>query len=321
MKQSARPKPLAQRSWCVLRGEVSNGRQLMTLSTLQLAQKRKEKEKNKASSVATPSSPLSNVADGLASGRTSLSLDDHARTELEKSPLQQNAEESGPNVDKVPSTKQEQPQSSTPIIEDPIPATDITADNEASESKPSEPAPVSAHNDSLGNLQETISLLMAERSDLQSQITGLKESLEAAKGDSKLLEEGRALISTLEQEKRSLEDRLEAEAKKSERVVELQGTSWRLEEELVALRKEHIEAKSRSESELAESKRKEEEFQSKVTEAEKALERAREREGGLEAEIGRLRQVGPLSLLLSSLTSRPRQTRITQLKCRLSRPN
>jgi len=147
--------------------------------------------------------------------------------------------------------------------------------------------PASNSTDSIGNLQQTVSLLIAERADLQSQIACLQASLASAKGDSQLLAEGRVLISQLEGEKRDLLSRADELDERARKAEEESGELGNLRKEVEGLRKDRDGLiKERG---LDEERRKEREQGEK--ERLKELERAREREGGLEAEVGRLRQV------------------------------
>jgi len=140
-------------------------------------------------------------------------------------------------------------------------------------------------------LQETISNLLAERSDLQDQISKLQRSLQSAEAESKLLEEGRALITKLEGEKSDLETKLTGLEERATKADTLQGQVEELEKKLDVLRNERDELK-RAAEEIEESREKElGEVKEKADELEKSLSRAREREGGLEAEVGRLRSV------------------------------
>lgn len=148
-----------------------------------------------------------------------------------------------------------------------------------------------ASSESLANLQETVSLLLNERSEFQSQLSSLRSELEKAQGDSKLLEQGRELIKNLEEEKRSLEFQLNEAQAKAARIEGLESEVKSAGSELEGVKKakESLqEEKERLESELVAQRDAEKE---RVGELEKAIERSREREGGLEAEIGRLRQV------------------------------
>lgn len=148
-----------------------------------------------------------------------------------------------------------------------------------------------ASNESLANLQETVSLLLNERSEFQSQLSSLRSELEKAQGDSKLLEQGRELIKNLEEEKRSLEFQLNEVQEKAAGIEGLESEVKSAGSELDRIKKakESLqEEKERLESELVAQRDAEKE---RVGELEKAIERSREREGGLEAEIGRLRQV------------------------------
>lgn len=148
---------------------------------------------------------------------------------------------------------------------------------------------------STSRLQETISLLIAERSDLQEQLAKLKASLSAAEADSKLLAEGRDLITKLEGEKTDLESRLAKADEKSRLADELGAKVGSLEGDVKGLTEERDRLKDEAE-EVEERRRKEGEGEKERTdELEKSLSRAREREGGLEAEIGRLRSVSRLT--------------------------
>jgi len=242
----------------------------LTPLPFQLAQRQKAKANAVVSSSIAPSSPSLTINDALTVPlvRTSLSLDDNSREALE--------EKSIPNdlANRTPGAASPRPPP-PPIV-------------------PSSPAPSSNQQspplDSSSNLRQTVSLLIAERSDLQSQITILQASLSSARGDSQLLAEGRTLIVQLEGEKRDLESRLgelDERAKKAEEGVAELGT---VRNEVDGLRKERDNLTRQRDG--AEEGRKEKEDGER--ERMKELERAREREGGLEAEVGRLRHVsGP----------------------------
>ena len=167
--------------------------------------------------------------------------------------------------------------------------------NPSSPALPTSPGAVTgtppAATDSIGNLQQTVSLLIAERADLQAQISSLKGASISARRDSQLLDEGRGLITRLEGEKAALEARLtEAE----ERVGAAKGLQVELEKaekearEVKRERDEMVRAREGVEAGMREREEKEGE---KMRE----LERARERESGLEAEVGRLRLVSLLA--------------------------
>lgn len=147
--------------------------------------------------------------------------------------------------------------------------------------------------DPTANLHQTVSLLIAERSDLQTQIVSLQSSLASAKADSQLLSEGRVLISRLEGEKRDLANRVEELDERVKRAEE--GTS-----ELANVRREAVDLR-RERDELVSARDAVEGRRRGIEETERErgreLERAREREGGLEAEVGRLRQVGSIALM------------------------
>ena len=168
----------------------------------------------------------------------------------------------------------------------------------ASTAEPAPQAQSTAAGDSLANLQQTVSLLIAERTELQSQVTGLNTALTAAKADAVLLDEGRALIARLEGEKGELEARLQELTGKADRV-------GGLEDDLASARQEVEQVRSERdglEEELTEARRAadegKKEVEEKVGELEKSLERSRERQGGLESELGRLRTVSLAQIAL-----------------------
>ncbi|KAK4686182.1 hypothetical protein P7C73_g3947, partial [Tremellales sp. Uapishka_1] len=221
-----------------------------------LAKRKKDKAK---AGVATPSSPNSTVGAVLTapSARTSLSLDESARPEL--------GIETG--------EKEAAPSETAPVLNG-------TGDPAALPVNQSPPT------DSLANLQQTVSLLIAERSDLQARLAKLQAELSAAKGDSQLLEEGRGLMARLDEEKTALEERLSVAETGMENAKEVEKEVERLKEQLDKAEREKeglrgvvegLEKKYREMTEGEEGKAGE-------------LEKARVREGGLEAEIGRLRR-------------------------------
>lgn len=145
--------------------------------------------------------------------------------------------------------------------------------------------------DSITNLQQTVTLLNAERKDLQTTIESLKEELTSAKADSKLLVEARAVTARLEEEKRQLAAEVEAGEKRADEAAEAQDLLEKTRSELEASKKETEEAIVAKEGLEAEKEELEGKEGDRVKELEKNLERAREREGVLEAEVGRLKQV------------------------------
>ena len=163
------------------------------------------------------------------------------------------------------------------------PSDDEQAENIASPSR--------SPSNSLGNLQQTVTLLMSEQIELQSQVSSLQQSLDAAKGDAQLLVEGRSLIAQLEAENEELVARIGQLTRERDSMLPVQA-------ELETERKKSAEARRQrdtlqSKLELAARGSEDELRQSRdrETELEKSLERAQAREGGLEAELGRLRQV------------------------------
>ena len=163
-------------------------------------------------------------------------------------------------------------------------------DKDAGKATPNDVPPVTSP-DSLANLQQTVSLLIAERTDLQNRATGLQTSLNSSKADSQLLAEGRTLIARLEEEKSALETQLEKEKGTSREVVGLEESVTRLKKELGQLRGERdkLQRESKEHTSIREQDRKRD--QEKIDELAKVVDRARERESGLETEVGRLRQV------------------------------
>lgn len=113
--------------------------------------------------------------------------------------------------------------------------------------------------------------LIVERDELQSRLAAESASAQA---DRQLLEEGRGVIARLEEEKATLEAR----------ISELDAAADEARAELEALRKSHDEeAAGRADQEAVR--------REALVDLERSLGRAREREGGLEAEVARLRQV------------------------------
>lgn len=227
---------------------------------------------NTASSPNTPSRPVSIIGDATtaSSTRTSLSVEDGARENNDEKPT-------GLPSPVTPSTK-EVIQSESPSHPD--------GTKGSSSSRPSS-ASQNASSDPVVNLQRTVSLLIAERSDLQTQIASLQALLTSAKGDSQLLAEGRTLISQLEREKRDLEAGLNESNERANKAAETAIELRKAETQLESLRKEREDLVGQIGD--VEKRRLEREEGERVRTRE--LERAREREGGLEAEVGRLRQV------------------------------
>jgi chromosome segregation ATPase len=146
-------------------------------------------------------------------------------------------------------------------------------------------------NTELSTQQATISLLIAERADLQSQLAARDTDLSTAKASSKLVEEGQAIIARLEGEKTDLDERvkrLEEEAKQNQG---LEGDLTQAKKDIEDLRtgRDELEANAKKvEAKLQEEKDRNAEA---VAGLERNLERARDKEGGLEKELGRLRHV------------------------------
>jgi chromosome segregation ATPase len=166
-------------------------------------------------------------------------------------------------------------------------------DKDAAKEDSKEPAPELKRqdSDSVTNLQQTVSLLIAERTDLQTGVASLKKDLSSAKADAALLSEARDVTSRLEEEKKQLEGKVSEGEKKAKAAAEIKSLLEKVRGELAAAKKETEEAvaaKEAAEDETEELKGKEGE---RVAELEKNLERAQAHEGVLEAEIGRLKQV------------------------------
>jgi len=172
-------------------------------------------------------------------------------------------------------------------------STAVLPESEQPHPSPIPPAPASLVVDSatITNLQETVSLLIAERTDLQNQVAALTTSLNAAKAESGLLAEGRALISKLEADKADLEARLEETSRRAERVGGLEKDVADLQAQAEKKRSENERLEGEVDRLQAENEEAGKKLQEKVEELDKGLERSRQREGGLEAELGRLRSV------------------------------
>lgn len=151
--------------------------------------------------------------------------------------------------------------------------------------------------DPASNLQETVSLLIAERVDLQGQLAKLEASLAAAKGDSQLLVEGRTLISRLEREKVELEQQLGRATEDEKRRRSVDDDFEKMRDEFEGLRMERDRLVKEQQEAKAARKQEDHRNEERIAEVEKQLERIREREGGLEAEVGRLRQVSCVCLV------------------------
>ena len=155
--------------------------------------------------------------------------------------------------------------------------------------------------DPRSTLQETVSLLIKERTDLQGQVVELQRQLGSAKGDTQLLAEGRVLITKLEEDKRELESKLEDAKGAASEVERLEGEVRKLGDESDGLRKESsrlVRSLEEGQTKAAEARRKDLEA---MGELEKSVNRARERESGLEAEVARLRQVSELKARLTEV--------------------
>jgi hypothetical protein len=186
-------------------------------------------------------------------------------------------------------------------ISDRIPETDAT-NTAISTPKKSAPAAINAERRlstsaaspsplTTVHLQETISVLRTERTELAQRIASLEGELAIQKRNGSLLTEGQALIKGLEEDK----DRLQS------RVQELEGEA----EEMSRLRAEVKAAKAtigegekeraRLENDLKNAKEEQgktaEETKRQIAEAHKESERGREREAVLEQEVARLRTV------------------------------
>ncbi|KAK8843491.1 hypothetical protein IAR55_007151 [Kwoniella newhampshirensis] len=280
-----------------------------------LAQRQKAKKKAQSAAAASdspsiaPSSPASTLADTttVPSARTSLSLDDSVRAELQtderaaSEPTEtpsadvENKADAGPNAgkvtdgDKEPIAVAEQKDAKFGTSASTEVTNSATTESQLSPTRrPTMVGPPSA--ESNATLQETVSLLIAERSDLQTQLADVKAQLATAKGDSQLLAEGRILIAQLEEDKKSLEARSVKAEEEAAKVTEMEGEASKISEELQDLRKERDELRFEKEKLGDQVRAAIESEKEKIEELETALERSRGREGGLEAEVGRLRQ-------------------------------
>jgi chromosome segregation ATPase len=155
-----------------------------------------------------------------------------------------------------------------------------------------EPAPTSSSTtEAISTLQQTVSLLISERTELQAKLAESVSQLDSSRGNARLLDEGRSFASKLEFEKGALERKitdLEAAVKDMEGLRTDLSSSHdeveRLTQDLITVQRERDESQA-SQAELKER------AEEKTAELETNLGRARERESGLEAELGRLRQV------------------------------
>jgi SMC interacting uncharacterized protein involved in chromosome segregation len=147
------------------------------------------------------------------------------------------------------------------------------------------------HIDSIPDLQQTVSLLTADRTNLQNEVKNLQAQLNTNIGSSQLLQEGRTVIAKLEAEKLAARQRIdeleEGLARRTDSERELQARKQEhegltRERNLLQREKEQVEISLSDETER---------IRGEMEELRKGLERAREREGGLEAEVGRLRTV------------------------------
>lgn len=136
-------------------------------------------------------------------------------------------------------------------------------------------------------LHQTISTLTAERNDLQIKLAALESSSTELAASKKQLGDAQTIIAHLEGEKGELETRVSGLLGEAESAKTLRDD---LERAQAAQKDAELKAKEAEEK----SSRMESEAKAKTADLEKGLERAREREGGLEAEIGRLRQVSSL---------------------------
>ena len=269
---SARRKLQGRKSWYAL---LSRSFVVSTHvgSHFQLAARQREKSKA-AKGAATETQSTHADSTAAPSARTSLSLDGSARDDE-------------PARESVPTERTDTPTHSQ-TNDSVVPEDDPTG---ASVSKLKTPSAELQSTDSLANLQQTVSLLIAERTDLQNQVSELKTSLKSSETDGKLLSEGRTLISSLEAEKAKLQADLEAARGENEKSKGLEDQVSKLEKDLADVREREKEV-----NEKMDQMKHEEEMRSKSLEQEKAdlqrsLDRVREREGGLETEVGRLRQV------------------------------
>lgn len=242
----------------------------------QLAQRRKKGKTDKdtsnaasASATPAPGSPaISAAADTPAdSPRPSLSLDRENSIALKDTKAEDGDKNqtNGASDDKA---------LSTPDKESPVPPELKRQDSE-----------------SIANLQQTVSLLIAERTDLQTEVAGLKKDLASAQSDAQLLAEARDVTSRLVEEKKELEGKVAEGEAKGKEAAETKTLLDKVRQELGAAKKEveeAVAAKEAAEDEKEELKGKEGE---RVAELTKNLERAQAREGVLEAEVGRLKQV------------------------------
>ncbi|WRT68837.1 uncharacterized protein IL334_005818 [Kwoniella shivajii] len=228
-------------------------------------------------------------------GKKAKEQEDDGEEKIEEGDAFTKVKDDADNIDPKPvKVSQEKQQSSPEVAVPPSPKPVGT----------SPPLPAEAPSDNTSKLQETVSLLIFERSDLQNQIADLQSQLSTAKGDSQLLVEGRTLISRLEQDKVELETKLGESEKEAGKSAELEREAERIRKDLdnVESERDVLQSdKERLERELRDVSEKEKE---RIAELEKALERERTRESGLETEIGRLRQSNTeLSTSLEKITT------------------
>jgi chromosome segregation ATPase len=157
----------------------------------------------------------------------------------------------------------------------------------------------------LASLRETITSLTTENATLVNRLTTLENTISTLRTDAGLLIEARAENARLEEESRELRSQLEVQGTK------LAGFE-RIKEDMDAVRAESEDAASRaikSEGEVERLEKEVERLKKEVDEKDEAvknqteeletrLTRQREREGGLEAEVARLKQVNGVSQTL-----------------------
>lgn len=213
---------------------------------------------------ATPASPAITGIDTPASGspRPSLSLGDEERPSI----------------------------SLTDRVNEKLNGAGATEEKEANEERPAPPVKT-ASSDSVTNLQESITNLLAERADLQKDVADLTAQLGSARSDQQLLAEAREVTARLEGEKCEMEERLNAAGEEAAKGKETATALEAARRELEGAKKETEDARSAREALEAELEEREGKEGERVAELEKTLERARQREGALETEVGRLKQV------------------------------
>ncbi|WVO18222.1 hypothetical protein L204_105929 [Cryptococcus depauperatus] len=139
-------------------------------------------------------------------------------------------------------------------------------------------------------LQEAVSLLLSERSDLQSQLLSVRLELKNALASRSLLEEGRKIMEKLENDKKNLIGRLQGAEKKAGKIPDLEADILKSKSQISILESDKESLIQEKESLQGALDKAQDSKKEQFGELEKSLERSREREASLEVEIGRLKQ-------------------------------